>query len=317
MLKKLVSKLKSEKNKQNIESISSYSYNKEEDLLINNDSKISQKLSNENTKNIISFEEILLKSPGFIPCESLANFQIPNIETVYYIPNYISQEDENYFLQEIYKQPKERWTCLPYAKRRLQKWGGDVTKNGLENKEPLPNWLEKLSEKLYEDNLTLKKTNHVLLNEYEPGSGIMPHTDGPLYHPYVVILSMNSHCVFKFYKDYSNYKNEDPLCKLLIEPRSLLIFCGAAYHEYLHFIEDQKEDIVDIVYVKAETDMNDINIMGSNIDNLKLTSLLQEVKEQASQSQQESSTKENIFSKRILRDKRISLTIRYIPEASI
>ena len=161
MLNKLVSKLKSENKKQNIESTNTYSSNKEEDVLINNDSKISQKLSNENTKNLISFEEILLKSPGFIPGETLANFQIPNIETVYYIPNYISQEDENYFLQEIYKQPKERWTCLPYAKRRLQKWGGDVTKNGLENKEPLPNWLEKLSQKLYEENITLNILVHL------------------------------------------------------------------------------------------------------------------------------------------------------------
>ena len=51
----------------------SYSSNKEEDLLINNDAKISEKLSNENTKDL---EEILRKSSGFIPSESFDN--IPN-----------------------------------------------------------------------------------------------------------------------------------------------------------------------------------------------------------------------------------------------
>ena len=31
--------------------------------------------------------------------------------------------------------------------------------------------------------------NHVLVNEYKPGDGIMPHTDGPAYVPIVATIT--------------------------------------------------------------------------------------------------------------------------------
>lgn len=43
--------------------------------------------------------------------------------------------------------------------------------------------------------------NHVLINEYHPDQGIMPHCDGPLYDPLVAILSLGSSVVFDFWKD--------------------------------------------------------------------------------------------------------------------
>jgi alkylated DNA repair protein alkB family protein 6 len=36
----------------------------------------------------------------------------------------------------------------------------------------------------------LPTVNHVLVNEYAPGQGILSHQDGPLYAPAVAILSM-------------------------------------------------------------------------------------------------------------------------------
>ena len=33
-----------------------------------------------------------------------------------------------------------------------------------------------------------KGPNHVLVNEYLPGQGIMPHTDGPLFHPTIATV---------------------------------------------------------------------------------------------------------------------------------
>lgn len=36
----------------------------------------------------------------------------------------------------------------------------------------------------------LTNLNHVLVNEYQPGQGIMAHQDGPLYTPAVAILSL-------------------------------------------------------------------------------------------------------------------------------
>lgn len=42
--------------------------------------------------------------------------------------------------------------------------------------------------------------NHVLVNEYEPKVGILAHTDGPLYFPYTIVVSINSFCILEFYK---------------------------------------------------------------------------------------------------------------------
>ena len=45
------------------------------------------------------------------------------------------------------------------------------------------------------------KTNHYLINSYEGSVGIMPHTDGPLYHPYVTVISLGSPILFKIFRE--------------------------------------------------------------------------------------------------------------------
>lgn len=42
------------------------------------------------------------------------------------------------------------------------------------------------------------KPNHILINEYLAGQGILKHTDGPLYNPCVTTLSIGSTCVLDF-----------------------------------------------------------------------------------------------------------------------
>eukprot|EP00536_Pseudo-nitzschia_multiseries_P006537 jgi/Psemu1/304234/fgenesh1_kg.140_\ len=46
--------------------------------------------------------------------------------------------------------------------------------------------------------------NHVLLNEYQPGQGILPHTDGPLYQDCTATLSLGSDVVIEFSKRLSS-----------------------------------------------------------------------------------------------------------------
>ena len=41
--------------------------------------------------------------------------------------------------------------------------------------------------------------NHVLLNEYTPGQGIMPHLDGDLFFPTISTVNLGSHSVLNFY----------------------------------------------------------------------------------------------------------------------
>ena len=41
--------------------------------------------------------------------------------------------------------------------------------------------------------------NHVLVNRYEPGAGILPHEDGPIYRPEAFILSLGGPAVLRFH----------------------------------------------------------------------------------------------------------------------
>ncbi len=78
--------------------------------------------------------------------------------------------------------------------RALKCYGGEVGATGLENQEPLPDYFEILAKTIFEEGFFSgeNKPNHVLLNKYRPGDGIMPHKDGPAYFPWVCILSLNS-----------------------------------------------------------------------------------------------------------------------------
>jgi len=103
--------------------------------------------------------------------------------------------------------------------------------------------------------------NHVILNEYLPGQGIMPHEDGPSYHPVVATISLGSHAIFHYY----SYKSDDtlatsgsanefadtgrlidptPVLSLLLEPRSVIITTSSLYTSHLHGIQELEEDII-------------------------------------------------------------------------
>ncbi|RUS80554.1 hypothetical protein EGW08_011694 [Elysia chlorotica] len=122
--------------------------------------------------------------------------------SIYYIPEFIDKEEENLLLNKVYAAPKPKWTQL--AHRRLQNWGGLPHPKGMVA-ETLPEWLQtyinKLSQlKLFEG----KSPNHVLVNEYLPGQGIMPHEDGPLFYPVVSTISLGSHTLLDFYYHLDN-----------------------------------------------------------------------------------------------------------------
>ena len=88
---------------------------------------------------------------------------------VYYIPNFITDEEERHLLKNIYEAPKPKWTQL--KNRRLQNWGGVPQPKGM-IAEAVPDWLDHYCDKInglgfFENN----KPNHILINEYASGQG--------------------------------------------------------------------------------------------------------------------------------------------------
>ncbi|KAF8398617.1 hypothetical protein HHK36_017548 [Tetracentron sinense] len=131
----------------------------------------------------------------------------------------------------------------------------------------VPPWLTRITQRICDrTGLFPSAINHVLINEYLPDQGIMPHQDGPAYFPVVAILSLGSPAVMNFtpHSRLSVCANEEldsdrrtveinadkwldnhhPFSVLLM-PCSLLIFKDKAYSDYLHGIEDSKEHQLD------------------------------------------------------------------------
>ena len=89
--------------------------------------------------------------------------------------------------------------------------------------------------------------NHVLLNEYQPGQGILSHTDGPIYDHRTATLSLGSDIVIEFTKRLAadEIGTVTKTTKtVLLESGSLLVFQGDAYLNYCHGIPmDVLQDI--------------------------------------------------------------------------
>ncbi|CAN9497963.1 unnamed protein product [Ophioblennius macclurei] len=180
--------------------------------------------------------------------EELKHFVLTDAPpTVYYIPDFISEEEESYLLQQVYKSPKTKWTQL--SGRRLQNWGGLPYPKGMVA-ERIPDWLLKHCEKISSLGAFCgKSANHILVNEYKQGEGIMPHEDGSLYHPTVTTISLGSHTLLDFYTPVSTSEGDVPqteenryLFSLLVRPRSLLILQDDMYQRLLHGIQGCEQD---------------------------------------------------------------------------
>ncbi len=129
----------------------------------------------------------------------------------FYIPNFISEDEERFLTEALLSAPKPKWKVL--QNRRLQEWGGQVhAKNNTLMPQAMPDFFA-----AYPDLVTrLRKTgaferskhgepNHCLVNEYLSGQGIMPHEDGPAYFPAVATISLGSHTLLDIYR----YVDED------------------------------------------------------------------------------------------------------------
>lgn len=98
--------------------------------------------------------------------------------------------------------------------------------------------------------------NHVLVNEYQPGQGIMPHEDGAAYYPLVATVSLGAPIVLDVYEKHhppeetqeinhrarTTSNGQNPVFRILQERRSLLITRGSIYTDYLHGIAETTRD---------------------------------------------------------------------------
>ncbi|KAJ5678895.1 hypothetical protein N7462_007139 [Penicillium macrosclerotiorum] len=177
----------------------------------------------------------------------------------FYIANFISKEEEELLLQKIASAPLPRWTHLSH--RRLQTWPSPLTKSNALLASPLPGWLvspiiePRFTELRVFHDAPHHAPNHVLVNEYRPGQGIMPHEDGAAYHPLVATVSLGAPIVLDLYEkkpgpsassSFASAASDTPArnsqFRVLQERRSLLITRGRLYTDFLHGIAETTTD---------------------------------------------------------------------------
>ncbi|KAL4997299.1 hypothetical protein BDV10DRAFT_93238 [Aspergillus recurvatus] len=180
----------------------------------------------------------------------------------FYIPNFVDEGEEERLLAKISSAPLPTWKHL--AHRRLQTYPSALTATNTLLSSPLPPWLttmppiiERFKALHLFDDSPHKGANHVLVNEYTPGQGIMPHEDGAAYYPLVATVSLGGVVVLDLYEkdnhSYGNGNNGDdegdgggrtrqPKYRILQERRSLLVTRGDIYRDYLHGIAERHKD---------------------------------------------------------------------------
>lgn len=153
------------------------------------------------------------------------------------------------------KIPAQRWINLSH--RRLQAHPSTLTKNNTLLAAPLPAYLinpvvSRFKDLGIFDHTPHEQPNHVLINEYKPGEGIMPHEDGKAYASVVATVSLGATvCLSLTPKpssddiDKQEEGNEEMWripTRILQEPRSLLITTGTAYESLLHGVDAVEVD---------------------------------------------------------------------------
>lgn len=169
---------------------------------------------------------------------------------VYYIPRFLSSSVCDTLFDIIQSTPSQKWTNLSH--RRLLSLPSPLTgkaRDTLLLSSSLPSYLTDEILPKFEALSIFKDSphgapNHVLVNEYLPGQGIMPHEDGPAYHPVTATVSLGSRIVLDIYSKAdpgSEYADRNHW-RILQEPGSLLITMGNCYSNTLHGIGEIKVD---------------------------------------------------------------------------
>jgi len=163
-----------------------------------------------------------------------------------YIPDFISPEDEAFLLEQVIEAPKPKWQQL--SNRRVQNWGGIIGRKGLIQHDDIPLWLQMCIDKVATVPHAFpleNRPNHVLINEYLPGQGIMPHTDGPAFYPLISTINLGGHTLLDFYEPINaeqiRLESERFVGSMLLEQRSLILIEDGAY-QLMHGIAERTSD---------------------------------------------------------------------------
>ena len=182
----------------------------------------------------------MMLSPNETEFNLEKNFEsdVKEIPGLAYITDYINLDEQNALIGLI---DQQEWSTK--LKRRVQHYGYryDYKNGSLASSQylgALPDWAQSIASRLYDDRLTPKVFDQVIVNEYEPGQGITSHLDCiPCFGNTIISLSLGSFCVMDFTHCHTKEK-----ASLLLSPGSLVVMQGAARYDWEHGIAARNKD---------------------------------------------------------------------------
>ncbi|CAO3607204.1 unnamed protein product [Cunninghamella blakesleeana] len=169
---------------------------------------------------------------------------INNVQGLLLIEDFVNEEEEVVLINEV---NQRTWSGLgispnPELKRRTQQYGHLFSyryRKVLEEYGPLPSFVDTIVDGIMEYQLMPVKPNHLLVNEYNKGQGIMPHVDAPgLFGPSILSLSLLSACIMKF--THTETKEE---IDVILPRRSIIVLQGDSRYKYKHGISKDHIDV--------------------------------------------------------------------------
>lgn len=170
--------------------------------------------------------------------ENYRDSEITKVPGLVYIPNYLNKEEQDDLIEMIDQQVwsiKDQRKIQEYGYKYDYKDGSFAASTHLGS---LPDWAQSIAVRLAEDGLMINIPDQVIVNEYQPGQGIVSHTDCiPCFGNTIVTLSLGCDCVMNL----THYQTQEE-AKILLQPGSLLIFKGKARYRWQHGIIACKQD---------------------------------------------------------------------------
>lgn len=157
--------------------------------------------------------------------------EVPAIPGLSLRRDYVSESVQRELVSQIDGLP---WDTTWDRRRQLY---GYAYGRGQPTPPAIPAWGVELAERMFADQISDRRFDQMLINEYLPGQGITLHRDYEPFDRTVVSLSLLSPCVMDF-RRVADGRRES----MLLEPRSLLILCDEARYQWEHGIARRKTD---------------------------------------------------------------------------
>ena len=171
-----------------------------------------------------------------VPVEQMARLHGGGAQ---YLADFITPSEETGLLAAVDAAP---WRTD--LQRRVQHYGYryDYTERNIESADrlgALPLWAEKISHRLLQSNLFAAKPDQLIVNEYQPGQGIAPHTDRDCFGPVVASLSLGGDCMMRILPHGNSDRGR---FDIVLQRRSLVVFQGASRDVWRHGIAPRQSD---------------------------------------------------------------------------